>query len=136
MADHGVFHEPAPWTHGGRHQPGRCFKNASEWAEQAGFTYVEGFVLVPSAAPFSCFEHAWCLTDDGVADPSLPDGAAIGYAGIPLTHAFRREQQALRGTDAVLASDPKNPLAGVNEAVLRTGLPPHAVAERCGPART
>ncbi|MDR6980943.1 hypothetical protein J2X68_007685 [Streptomyces sp. 3330] len=90
---------------------------------------MEGFVLVPSAAPFSSFEHAWCLTADGkVADPSLPDGTATGYFGIPLQDVFRREQQTLRGTDSVFVSDPINPLASVNEAVLRAGLLPHAVA--------
>ncbi|MFD4605968.1 hypothetical protein ACFWPQ_49190 [Streptomyces sp. NPDC058464] len=124
----GSFQRPTSWTYGGIQQPGECFKTATAWAENAGWTYVEGFALVPSAAPFTCIEHAWCLTDDGVADPSLPDGTATGYVGIPLTHTFRREQQALRGTDAVFVSDPKNVLAGINQDLLRSGLPPHALA--------
>ncbi|WP_413754763.1 hypothetical protein [Streptomyces sp. MMBL 11-3] len=128
VSAHGVYREPAPWTHGGVQQPGRCFETASQWAERTGWTYVEGFALLPAAAPFACFEHAWCMAGNTVADPSLPDGTAIGYIGIPITHAFRREQQARRGTDAVFVSDPKNPLAGINEDVLRAGLPPHALS--------
>ncbi|MFD5015349.1 hypothetical protein [Streptomyces chartreusis] len=124
----GFYQPPAAWTHGGTQQPGRCFQTASEWAERAGWTYVEGSAFVPSAAPFSCIEHAWCLNDGDVADPSLPDGIATGYIGIPLSHTFRRQQQAIRGTDAVFVSDPRNPLTGINTDVLRTGLPTHAVA--------
>ncbi|MFE2038442.1 hypothetical protein ACFXBB_35500 [Streptomyces scopuliridis] len=124
VAAHGAFYEPAPFPHGDRRQPGQCFRTASEWAEPAGWPYVEGFVLVPSAVPFSCFEHAWCLTDDGVRRPITARRDR---------HTFRREQQALRGTDAVFASDPKNPLAGINEAVLSTGLLAHAIADHSGP---
>lgn len=128
VAAYGFYQPPAAWTHNGTQQPGRCFKTASEWAERTGQTYVEGFTLVPSAAPFTCIEHAWCLNDEGGADPSLPDRTAIGYIGIPVSHTFRRQQQAIRGTDAVFVSDPKQPLAGINENVLRSGLPAHAVA--------
>src|SRR4051794_7619248 len=40
---------------------------------------------------------AWCLTAHGsVADAVLPDGTAAGYFGIPLSHAFRRDQHAAR----------------------------------------
>ncbi|MER7805378.1 hypothetical protein ABTX71_34300 [Streptomyces parvulus] len=135
LADHGHYQAPAPWVHGGKQRPGRCFETASRWAEQEGWLYVEGLAYAPSAAPFSCFEHAWCLTADGlVADPSLPDGVATGYLGVPLTRAFRRQQQAARGTSAVLVSDPVNPFAGNNDRVLRTGLPEHALAHpRSGP---
>ncbi|MET7944192.1 hypothetical protein [Streptomyces sp. NPDC005302] len=128
VSDHGFYQQPSPWVHDGLQRPGQCFSTASQWAERAGWTYVEGYVLVPSAAPFSCFEHAWCLTDQGVADPCLPDGTAVGYVGIPLTDSFRRQQQALRATHAVFVADPVNPLAGINEDVLRAGLPSQAVA--------
>ena len=135
VAEHGIFYPPAPWPLNDPQQPGRCFKAAHEYAERNGWTYTEGFVLVPSAAPFSAFEHAWCLTNDGlVADPALPDGLAAGYFGIPLTDDFRRQQQRQRDTDAVFASDPSNPLAGTNDHILRTGLPRHALA-RTSPAK-
>ncbi|MGW3291054.1 hypothetical protein ACWDR3_41115 [Streptomyces sp. NPDC001002] len=134
VADCGFYQQPAPWTQRSVQKPGQCFKAAREWAERPGWTYVEGYVLVPSAAPFSCFEHAWCLTDHGVADPSLPDGVAAGYIGIPLTDAFCRQQRAARATDAVFVSDPASPLAGINESILRTGLPSDAMARsRPGP---
>ncbi|MFJ4732530.1 hypothetical protein ACIP6V_09605 [Streptomyces sp. NPDC088770] len=91
---------------------------------------MEGFVLAPSAAPFSAFEHAWCLAGEGpVADPSLPDGMATGYFGIPLNDDFQREQQNRRNTTAVFTSGPSNPLAGMNEQILRTGLSPRALAK-------
>ncbi|SHM52173.1 hypothetical protein [Streptomyces yunnanensis] len=128
VAEPGTFYRSAPWPMSDPQQLGRCFKTASQWAERPGWTYVEGFALVPSAAPFNAVEHAWCLTGEGqVADPSLPDGMAVGYVGIPLSDGFRHEQQLLRATDAVFTSDPSNLLAGVNEQILRTGLPRHAL---------
>ncbi|MFJ2397353.1 hypothetical protein ACIOTI_31945 [Streptomyces sp. NPDC087843] len=128
VADHGRFYRPALWPMTDPHQPGCCFRAASEWADRAGWTYVEGFALVPSAAPFVVFDHAWCLTQQGqVADPALPDGMATGYLGIALDAGFRREQQRTRATDAVFVSDPSNPLAGVNEQILRSGLPKGAL---------
>lgn len=128
VAKYGTFQQPAPWRYEGKQQPGRCFKAASEWAENTGWTYVEGYALAPSVTFFSCFEHAWCLTDGGVvADPALPDGLVTGYFGIPLSHEFRRAQQSIRGTDAVFVSDPKNPLAGINCELLISGLPSLAV---------
>lgn len=63
-----------------------------------------------------------------LADPSLSDGLALGYVGIPLSHDFRHEQQLQRATDAVFTSDPSNPLASLNEHFLRAGLPQHALA--------
>ncbi|MEU6299271.1 hypothetical protein [Streptomyces erythrochromogenes] len=128
VMNHGRFYQPAPWPMNDPQQPGLCFKAASEWADRTGWTYVEGFVLAPSVAPFTVFEHAWCLTGEGhVADPALPDGMAHGYLGIPLTAAFRHAQQHHRGTDAVFTSDPSNPAAGVNREILRTGLPHDAI---------
>ncbi|MGI5372680.1 hypothetical protein ACQEV2_00065 [Streptomyces sp. CA-251387] len=125
----GSYRPPSPWTHGGQSQPGRCFAAASEWAERAGWAYAEGYALVRAAAPFTCFEHVWCLTDEGlVADPALPDGAAAGYFGIALSHRFRRQQQLARGTDAVFVSDPKNILVGINEQLLRSVLPDQALS--------
>ncbi|MFI8343929.1 hypothetical protein ACIF8W_28205 [Streptomyces sp. NPDC085639] len=129
VTEHGRFYRPEPWPMNDAQQPGHCFKAASEWADRMGWTYVEGFVLVPSAAPFTVFEHAWCLDGKGqVADPALPDGKAQGYLGIPVTADFRHAQQRLRGTDAVFTSDPSNPQASVNEHILRAGLPENAVA--------
>ncbi|MFD7961192.1 hypothetical protein ACFV5J_10335 [Streptomyces zaomyceticus] len=127
VAEHGSFFAPAPWPADVSASPGQCFAAASHWSDEVGWLYVEGFVLVPSAAPFTVFEHAWCLTDEGkVADPALPDHTASGYLGIPLTYDFRCEQQRIRQTNAVFVSDPVNPLAGVNEQILKTGLPPCA----------
>ncbi|MEU3512216.1 hypothetical protein ABZ733_30895 [Streptomyces longwoodensis] len=126
---YGLFFEPAPWLKRGPQRPGQCFAAASHWSDEKGWAYVEGFALAPAAAPFTVFEHAWCLTDEGdVADPALPDAVATGYFGIPLNSDFRREQQRLRATKAVFTSDPSNPLAGYNEQILRQGLPRRALA--------
>jgi hypothetical protein len=129
VARHGQPYEPASWPKPAAQYPGRCFSVARRWAEDAGWTYVEGFVLVPSEIPFSGFEHAWCLTDEGkVADPALPDGWATAYFGVPLSDRFCREQRALRGTDAVLTFDTLKPWVGANTAILRDGLPPYAMS--------
>ncbi|MER7671258.1 hypothetical protein ABTY61_22715 [Kitasatospora sp. NPDC096128] len=129
VAEHGVFYSPAPWTGEVRQEPGRCFKAASAHAERSALVYAEGYALARSAVPFVVFEHAWCVGGDGRAvDPALPDGMVQGYLGVPLNGAFRREQQRLRGTDAVFVSDPRNLFGGVNEVVLRAGLPEGAVA--------
>ncbi|MEU9663690.1 hypothetical protein [Streptomyces chartreusis] len=130
VAAYGSFFDPAPWLDRGHQRPGQCFAVASHWADEEGWAYVEGFAVAPCAAPFTVFEHAWCVTDEGdVADPALPDGVATGYFGIPLTSDFRREQQRLRATRAVFTSDPSNPLAGFNDQILRQGLPRHALAK-------
>jgi hypothetical protein len=129
VARHGQAYEPAAWPMPDAQSPGRCFHVARRWAEQAGWTYVEGFVLVPSEVPFSGFEHAWCLTDEGkVADPALPDGWATAYFGVPLSDHFCQEQRALRGTDAVLTFDPVKFWEGANTTILRQGLPSYAVS--------
>ncbi|MFD9484126.1 hypothetical protein ACFWBX_08990 [Streptomyces sp. NPDC059991] len=130
---HGLFFDPAPWLKRGPQRPGQCFAAASHWSDEKGWAYVEGFAVAPSAVPFAVFEHAWCLTDEGdVADPALPDGVVTGYFGIPLNSDFRREQQRLRAAKAVFTSDPSNPLAGLNEQILRQGLPRHALARDAG----
>lgn len=126
VAEHGVFYAPSPWL-AGKHpaRTGYCFAAAQEWAEQEGWTYVEGYVLSPSAMPFIVFDHAWCLTPAGqVADPALPNGLATHYFGVPYTDAFRREQTDRRG-DALITFGHK-PFLGVNSRVLRDGLPPGA----------
>lgn len=126
---HGRFYTPAPWPLADAHRPGQCFKAATEGAHTHEWTYVEGLVLVPDAAPFEVFDHAWCLTNAGkVADPAIPNGLAVLYLGIPVTTTFRLDQQSRRGTYAVFTDDPDNPLAGVNEPVLRDGLPVDAIA--------
>ncbi|KUN35726.1 hypothetical protein AQJ30_23850 [Streptomyces longwoodensis] len=126
---YGLFFEPAPWLKRGPQRPGQCFAAASHWSDEKGWAYVEGFAAAPAAAPFTVFEHAWCVTDEGdVADPALPDGVATGYFGIPLNSDFRREQQRVRATKAVFTSDPSNPLAGYNERILQQGLPRGALA--------
>lgn len=80
-------------------------------------------------APFEAFDHVWCLTEQGlVADPALPNGMATGYLVVPYTRDFCDAQRRARGTNAVIAEDPVNPLAGANTAVLWEGLPPGAVA--------
>ncbi|MGW1976515.1 hypothetical protein [Streptomyces sp. NPDC001889] len=132
VAEHGSFFSPAPWPAAEAHPKagGRCFAAASEWSDRTGWTYAEGYAIVPSEVdPFPVFEHAWCLTGEGeVADPALPDGMATGYFGIPVSERFRREQQHSRATKAVFTQDPSNPLAGVNKLIFRTGLPRHALA--------
>ncbi|MER5880722.1 hypothetical protein ABT119_33005 [Streptomyces sp. NPDC001910] len=73
--------------------------------------------------PFTVFEHAGCLTqEEQVADPALPDGMATGDVGIPVSSAFRRKQQGIRGTHVGFTSDPINPLAGVKEEIACCGL--------------
>lgn len=129
VARHGQSYEPAPWLMDEPQKPGQCFAASRRRAEEAGWTYVEGFVLVPSVVPFICFEHAWCLTPEGlVVDPAVADGLATAYVGVPLTDRFCSEQRELRQTDAVLAFDPLSPLAGANTLILRDGLPPYALA--------
>ncbi|MEV7181025.1 hypothetical protein [Kitasatospora sp. NPDC093679] len=124
----GVLQPPAPWP-GDREQwaPGRCFAAATDYAEATGATYVEGFVLVPGLTQWPVFEHAWCLRNGEVADPSLPDGYAALYLGIPLAAEYRRSEQSRRGTHAVLTTDTENPWSLVNEDALRDGLPASAV---------
>ncbi|MFJ5071624.1 hypothetical protein ACIQC7_34930 [Kitasatospora sp. NPDC088556] len=131
VAEFGVIYHPSPWPGDRpRGRPGRCFEEASRYADATGATYVEGFVLV-SDAPlmFPVFEHAWCLTAQGaVADTTIPDGGALLYLGVPLHAAFRRAAQARRRTWAALTYDPDNLQADVNDVVLKAGLPPGALA--------
>ncbi|MFK0154170.1 hypothetical protein ACIQVK_19115 [Streptomyces sp. NPDC090493] len=127
---HGRLYAPAPWP-GGSQRPGQCFAAAHALADREGWTYCEGFVLVPSSAgpvPHGAAEHAWCLTDDGqVADPALPDGYAALYWGLPLTEEFRAAHRRVRGDDAVLTYGIHPFRAQLNE-VLRTALPSTALA--------
>ncbi|MFD4576748.1 hypothetical protein ACFWNK_30830 [Streptomyces sp. NPDC058417] len=137
---HGRLYAPAPWP-GGLQHPGRCFAAAHALADREGWTYCEGFALVPSSAdsvPHGAAEHAWCLTDDGrVADPALPDGYATLYWGLPLAEAFRAEHRQARGNDAILAYG-TNPFRAQLNEVLRTELPatalvpaPRATSQTC-----
>ncbi|MFB7379804.1 hypothetical protein [Kitasatospora purpeofusca] len=129
----GTVQQPAPWP-GDRRQwaPGRCFAAATDYAESTGAVYVEGFVLVPDLAQWPVFEHAWCLREGAVADPSLPDGSAVLYFGIPLADGYRRAEQARRGTHAVLTTDPQQPWSLMNDEALRRGLPEAAVLSGFG----
>ncbi|WP_329142942.1 hypothetical protein OIU91_04535 [Streptomyces sp. NBC_01456] len=126
---HGRLYAPTPWP-GGPQYPGECFAAAHAWADREGWTYCEGYVLVPSAAdhtPYGAVEHAWCLTTDGqVADPALVDGYAALYCGLPLTEPFRTAHRRVRGDDAVLTYGTHPFRAQLNE-VLREGLPPGAL---------
>ncbi|MER5891317.1 hypothetical protein ABT160_46575 [Streptomyces sp. NPDC001941] len=128
VLEHGHWYPPAPWPNGQawEHMPGRCFEAAHTWADRAGWTYVEGYALVPGTWPLATIEHAWCLTPTGqIADPALPDGYATAYLGLPLTDTFREARQP--GRDAVLTCG-SNLFLGANTDVLRAGLPPHALA--------
>ncbi|MFB8290670.1 hypothetical protein [Kitasatospora purpeofusca] len=129
----GMVWMPSPWP-GDRPQwrPGRCFDAATEYADATQAIYVEGFVLVPGLTAWPVFEHAWCLRDGKVADPSLPDGHAALYLGIALAPAFRAAEQARRATCAVLLPDPSDFRVGDNEQVLRWGLPEGAVSVWAG----
>ncbi|MFG2825307.1 hypothetical protein ACGFX4_38500 [Kitasatospora sp. NPDC048365] len=129
----GTVQRPSPWP-GDREQwaPGRCFAAATDYAEATGATYVEGFVLVPGLMAWPVFEHAWCLRDGAVADPSLPDGYAALCLGIPLSTDYRRSEQDRRGTHAVLTTDPQDPWSLVNEDALRDGPPAAAVLSWVG----
>ncbi|GAA4980817.1 hypothetical protein [Kitasatospora paranensis] len=133
----GIMLPPAPWPGDREHwAPGRCFAAATDYAEATDATYVEGFVLVPGLTAWPVFEHAWCLRDGAVANPSLPDGSAALYFGIPLAADYRRSEQARRGTHAVLTTDPQNPWPLVNEDALRHGLPATAVLPRAAAGGT
>ncbi len=117
---HGRIYPPSPWG-GGEQFPRRCYEAAHRLADERGWTYCEGYALVPSCAPFIGIEHAWCLDDQGrVADPALPDGYATIYWGLPLTTAFRQGEG--RGHNAVLTIGP-DVFQGPGR-VLREGLPP------------
>lgn len=116
--------------------PGTCFATASRMAdEHPDLLYAEGMVLA-DGLPFA-FDHAWCVSaaSDHVIDSTLPDGAGLAYLGIVLTDDYRREQQALRGVDAVITGGGIN-LAD-NADALREGLPDYAwlpVGGRCPPS--
>ncbi|GAA4932857.1 hypothetical protein HD597_000449 [Nonomuraea thailandensis] len=113
---------PARFTVG---PPGTCFATASRLAdEHADLLYVEGMV-VADGVPFA-FDHAWCVSaaSDRVIESTLPDGAGLVYLGIALTDGYRREQQALRGVDAVITGGGINLADNVD--ALRVGLPGHA----------
>lgn len=129
----GTLWPPSPWP-GDRPQwqPGRCFDAATAYADATQAAYVEGFVLVPGLTEWPVFEHAWCLRDGEVADPSLPDGHAALYLGIALAPVFRAAEQARRGTSAVLMADPADFRIGDNEQVLQWGLPEGAAAGQAG----
>lgn len=124
---HGRPYAPAPWGRPDPQQPGRGFAAAHRWADQEGWTYCEGYALVPSAMAFPAFEHAWCLTPGGViADPALPDGYATLYWGLPLHEDYRRaHRRGENGEDAVLTFG-NNPFLGPG-TVLRDGLPADAL---------
>ncbi|MEU7322610.1 hypothetical protein AB0465_37590 [Streptomyces griseoviridis] len=129
VLEHGLWYAPAPWPaeHAWMPTPGRCFEAAHTWADREGWTYVEGYALVPGTWPTAAVEHAWCLTDTGrVADPALPDGFATAYLGVPLSHSFRAARP--EGRDAVLTTG-SNMMLGPNTVVLRSGLPPGALAD-------
>ncbi|MFE9252881.1 hypothetical protein [Streptomyces sp. NPDC007088] len=127
---HGRLYAPAPWP-GGPQRPGECFAAAHALADRTGWTYCEGFALIPSSAgpvPHGVGEHAWCLTADGqVADPALPDGYATLYWGLPLADDFRAEHRRVRGDDAVLTYG-HDPIRSQLNEVLATGLPSTALA--------
>ncbi|MFF2228927.1 hypothetical protein ACFVV7_37040 [Streptomyces globisporus] len=127
---HGRLYAPAPWP-GGIQRPGECFAAAHALADRTGWTYCEGFALIPSSAgpvPHGVGEHAWCLTTDGqVADPALPDGYAALYWGLPLAEDFRAEHRQVRGDDAVLTYG-RDPLRTQLNEVLAAELPSSALA--------
>ncbi|MER5326569.1 hypothetical protein [Streptosporangium roseum] len=78
--------------------------------------------------PVGGFDHAWCVNArDGhhVIDPTLPDGWASAYVGVPLSGAYRRQQQARRGGAAVFTVDPGG--WQDNAAALRDGVPTAAL---------
>jgi hypothetical protein len=109
-----------------RARPGRCFHAASATAEMTGLAYVEGLALIGSEQ--YPFEHAWVADEKGNAlDPSMPDIVPVTYVGLAFDAAFRREQQTLRGTHAVIAVDTDGFLD--NTELLRTGLPQGALLD-------
>ena len=98
-----------------------------QWADQEGWTYCEGYALVPSTMPFPAVEHAWCLTPDGlVADPALPDGYATLYWGLPLHETYRQAHRRGENGDDALLTLGANPFLGPGPA-LRDGLPADAL---------
>jgi hypothetical protein len=122
----GTEFQPVDWP-GSRRQgpPGRCFANATEYAEATGAIYVEGYVLTRNI-PHG-FEHAWCATQAGAAiDPSIPDGGALAYLGVAVAPDYQRAQQVRRGTTAVFTCD--GIFCEYNEVALSRGVPADAVA--------
>jgi hypothetical protein len=124
---HGRLYPPAPWGRPDPQQPGRCFSAAHYWADRAGWTYCEGYALVPATMPFPAVEHAWCLTPDGlVADPALPDGYATLYWGLPLHDTYRHAHRRGENHDDAILTSGADPFLGPGTA-LRNGLPPDAL---------
>ncbi|MGV9779745.1 hypothetical protein [Streptosporangium sp. NPDC003464] len=58
-------------------------------------------------------------------DPTLPDGRTLAYLGVPLSGAYRRQQQARRGGAAVFTIDPGG--WQDNATALRDGVPATAI---------
>ena len=84
--------------------PGRCFAAATQLADTAGYTYVEGLALTLDGMPF---DHAWCADGDDIIaiDPSIPSGFVVAYLGVGIADNYRRAEQTRRGTHAVITTD-------------------------------
>jgi len=74
-------------------EPNQCFMNAAKLALDTGLTYVEGFA-VAAPAPIAV-QHAWCVLDGLVIDPTWDAEALLvgarSYFGIPIRTEYLRE---------------------------------------------
>ncbi|MFI6883837.1 hypothetical protein [Streptosporangium canum] len=106
---------------------GPAVADATRIAEAHDLIYVEGMALA-AGLPVGGFDHAWCVdARDGhhVIDPTLPDGWASAYVGVPLNGAYRRQQQGRRGGAAVFTVDSGG--WQDNAVALRDGVPAAAL---------
>ncbi len=66
---------------GKRMKPKMCYMNSTFLMEQKGMKYYEGLCL-NVINPILPFQHAWCVKDGVVYDPTLAEPEKYGYLGI------------------------------------------------------
>lgn len=74
----GVYMRGSPLPdHVERGEPRQCYMNAFWLALENGFDYYEGLasLIIPT-------EHAWCVHEGKVVDPTWPESERAGYYGV------------------------------------------------------
>jgi hypothetical protein len=99
MLAHGVGYLPGPDTFAGpRQEQHNCFGNALHTAIDHDLTYVEGKVFI-----YGCpLDHAWCLYNGNVVDPTAEGKGINGYFGVPLKTEYVKRAVLTNGVYGVL----------------------------------